>query len=412
MGNKKIYIFALAATGQGISGSDRIFIEFARHWSKDYPVEIFVWEEGYEMLKRQHLINSKFDPSTSLGTRIRNSKLKLRLSSMYPWKNFGFFVNYFARIMEGVKLGLSIKLENSPVTIVYSASDFWMDCLPTFILKIRYQKIKWVAGWYQTAPKPWMGFSEGVRNSRYRLSALIYWLSQLPIRPIISRLADNVLVNNEQEQRIFPKLDEKKRVIVVLGAVDLRQINIWKSQFEKLPKIYDAVFQGRFHPQKGVVELIDIWKLVIKKRGDAKLVIIGDGPLMENVKIKIQKSKLENNVILTGYLFDGEEKYKIFSQSKLVVHPAFYDSGGMAAAEAMVFGLPCVGFNLSSYKYYYPKGMVKVRTGDLDSFADKILELLSNEKLYKKISKEATELINYKWSWEYRSRQILKQMLE
>ncbi len=46
MDSKKIYIFALAAHGKGIAGSGRIFIEFARHWSADYPVEIFIWEEG------------------------------------------------------------------------------------------------------------------------------------------------------------------------------------------------------------------------------------------------------------------------------------------------------------------------------------------------------------------------------
>ena len=38
-----------------------------------------------------------------------------------------------------------------------------------------------------------------------------------------------------------------------------------------------------------------------------------------------------------------------FSFGKVVSHPAFYDSGGMASAEAMVFGLPCVGFKLKAF---------------------------------------------------------------
>ena len=43
---KQIRIFALAAYGKGLSGGDRIFIEFARRWSKNFPVEIYVWKEG------------------------------------------------------------------------------------------------------------------------------------------------------------------------------------------------------------------------------------------------------------------------------------------------------------------------------------------------------------------------------
>lgn len=180
----------------------------------------------------------------------------------------------------------------------------------------------------------------------------------------------------------------------------------------KFTKIYDAVFQGRFHPQKGVLELIDIWKKVVDRKPDAKLVMIGDGPLMKSVKLKVKSAKLENNIILKGYLFDGEDKYRIFSQSKIVVHPAFFDSGGMAAAEAMAFGLPCVGFNLESYKYYYPEGMEKVKVGDLAAFADKVMELLQNNNLYNRAAKQAQHLIGCNWSWDLRARQTLQALLE
>lgn len=390
MDYQKIYIFALAATGGGISGGDRIFIEFARRWSKTSYVTIFLWEEGAQMCKRAHL-----DPP-----------VKFIISKMEPWKNFGFFINYLARIIEGVRIGLTFKLENNSNTIVYSASDFWMDSLPAFILKMRFLKIKWTAAWYQTAPNPTKGFTEGKRDEKYYLSSLLYWLVQFPIRPVVGRWADLILINNESERQVFPKKDKEGRVMVVLGAVDLEGIKNWKVKLKKQAKVYDGVFQGRFHPQKGVLELIDIWKLVVDQVSDAKLVMIGDGPLMENVKIKIQKSKLENNVILTGYLFDGEEKYRIFSQSKLVVHPAFYDSGGMAAAEAMAFGLPAVGFALKSFKSYYPKGMIKVKIGDIKAFAKTIVELLKNVRMRTTLSRQALKMIEKGWSWDNRAKEV------
>jgi len=397
MAHQNIYIFSLGAHGKGISGSDRIFIEFARHWSKNFLVKIYLWEEGYQMCQRQQLVFSN---------------VKFIISKMNPWKKFGFFINYFARIIEGIKIGFSLKLENTQSTIIYSSSEFWMDSLPSFILKLRFPKIKWIAAWYQSAPNPFVGFSEGKRSSRYRLSALIYWLIQFPIKPIINNFANFVLVNNDNEKKKFSKLNKKSKVLVVLGAVDFEEIKKWKEKFKKEPKIYDAVFQGRFHPQKGVIELIDIWEKVVQRKNDAKLVMIGDGPLMSNIKLKVKSAKMANNIILKGYLFDGEEKYKIFSQSRVVVHPSFYDSGGMSALEAMAFGLPVVGFNLKSYKHYYSKGMIKVRIGDISAFATAILQLLSDKKLYKKIKNDAEKLVSKEFSWEYRSRQILARMLE
>src|SRR3989344_5920883 len=341
--SKLVLIIALAAYGKGISGGDRIFIEFARRWSKKFKILIFLWEEGYEMCKRQQL---------------DKSLVKFKISKLKKWSILGFVINYFVRIIEGIRLGLITKLtDNGTSTIVYSSSEFLMDVLPAFILKIRYPKLIWAASWYQTAPSPLVGFRIGNRKDKYRTSALIYWLSQRFTMPFIKLLSDFVLVNNDNEKNFFSKHNKKGKVIVVLGAVDTENISNWIEKNKKLPKTYDAVFQGRFHAQKGVVELISVWKKVIKYIPNAALAMIGDGPLMENVKQKIQELDLANNIKLFGYVFDGDKKYKIFSQSKIVVHPAFFDSGGMASAEAMAFGIPAVGFDLPAYESYYPRGM-------------------------------------------------------
>lgn len=385
------------AWGQGISGGDKISIEFSRRWAKLFPVTIYLWEEGYRMYQRQ---------------KLNDKKITYKIVNMSPWKYLGFFVNYVARILKGIFLALKINLNNEKNTIVYSATEFWMDSLPGFILKLRFPNIKWVATWFQTAPNPLKGFKEGKRALSYRFSALAYWLVQLPIKPLIKNYADFVLINNEDERKQFPKMSKEGKVIVVLGAVDTLLIKNFMKGFKKKNKIYDGVFQGRFHPQKGVVELIEIWKLVVNKKPDAKLAMIGDGPLMEQVRRRIKQLNLEKNISLFGYVFDGIKKYKIFSQSKVVLHPAFYDSGGMASAEAMAFGLPCVGFNLRSYDSYYPKGMIKVAVGDLKEFADKILQLLTSSKEYMQIAEDASVMINKNWSWEKRAGDTLNLMVK
>jgi glycosyltransferase involved in cell wall biosynthesis len=389
---KIIYIFALAAQGSGISGSDRIFIEFAKRWAKKSSVKIYVDSEGREMCKRQNL---------------QDRNIKYTIANI---PQLGFFLNYIQRIIAGIRLGLTLRLENSSNTIIYSASEFWMDSLPCFILKLRFSKVRWAASWYMTAPNPLVGFREGNRENKYRVSAFFYWLVQLPIKPIIARFADFVLINNEDERKQFPRHNRLGKAIVVIGAVNLTETEKYKKKFLKLPQVYDAVFQGRFHPQKGVVELIDIWKKVTVQKPNAKLVMIGDGPLMSEVKKKVKNLNLEKNIELLGYVFDGNKKYRTFAQSKVVVHPAFYDSGGMAAAEAMAFGLPCVGFNLLSYQSYYPYGMIKVKIGDLNAFAREILRLLNDKNVREKKGEEALEMIKKSWSWDVRAKEVLEKI--
>ena len=393
------HIFANAALGKGLSGSDRIFIEISKRLCKRLKVYIHVWEEGYQMCLSQGLNTS--------------DDIKFNVINVSFWCRFGFTVCYLARIILAVKEALFLKIPPEKQVVFYSASEFWMDSLPAFILKIRFPKSVWVAAWFQTAPNPLTGFTKGDRQTTYKLAAFYYWLMQFPMKPLIGKFADLVLVNNEGERAQFPKMNIENRVVVMLGAINFKEIENW-IHLHGLgkDKTYDAVFQGRFHPQKGVVELIEIWKLVVERLPQAKLAMIGDGPLMNDVRAKIESSSLSHNVKLFGYIFDGPEKYGIFASSKIVVHPAFYDSGGMAAAEAMAFGLPCVGFDLDSYKSYYPKGMVKVRIGDLKGFADKIVELIRNLEIRNQIGEEAQKMIKKNWSWEQRTNLLIVRIEE
>ncbi len=73
----------------------------------------------------------------------------------------------------------------------------------------------------------------------------------------------------------------------------------------------------------------------------------------------------------------------------------------------MAFGIPCIGFDLDSYKSYYPHGMLKVRVGGIEGFANMILELLNSDNRRNTLGKKAQKMIKENWSWDQRVNQLL-----
>ncbi len=171
----------------------------------------------------------------------------------------------------------------------------------------------------------------------------------------------------------------------MLGGVDL---SIPQSVPEPEKKTFDAVFISRLHPQKGPLELLDVWKLLVAKRPDARLAMIGSGPLDVQCKAKAEKLGIAKNVEFFGFR-DGVEKFQIIKSARVVVYPAVFEVGGMAPAEALCCGLPGVSFDLPPLRRYYPRGWLKAAPGDFPGLADCIYRSGHRSKLYAETSKEA-----------------------
>jgi len=382
--NCSIHIIANAAFGTGISGGDRIFIECARRWgATGFNVCIYSSEDGLEMCKRNKL-----------------SDVKYICWSASKFKKFGFFSSYSYRVFKGCKAALRLTF-NDKKNIVYSASDFWPDFLPALILKLRFRKrVKWVAGFYLLLPNPFRrdSFYSGSR----RLKAIMYFLSQKISYPIVLSHADMIFVTNDLDrQKFVNKRLSPESVVAVKGGIDTKT----PLKLPNYQKLFDAIFIGRLCLEKGVRELVDIWEKVCQEKPAAKLAVLGDGPLKDEVIEKINKKGLSHNIKLFGFI-DGIKKFEYIKQSKIVLHPSIIDSGGMAACEAMICGLPGVSFDIPALRSYYPKGMIKTPCYSLDKFANNILKLLNDSDFYKKVSNDAVHCA-MDWDWDKRCAELL-----
>ncbi|MDD3486869.1 MAG: glycosyltransferase family 4 protein [Candidatus Moranbacteria bacterium] len=396
---RKIIFIANNNIGHGLSGGDRIFIELGKDWQSKINITFVGSEEAIIISQSRGLRNIRF---------IEADQKKGYENIDSFWKSTK---HVFSRTQKGVRCLKNNPDELKSAEYVYSASDFWPDLWLAFWLKRKTPKTIWLAGFYLFAPSPFSQNSP-YKNSQ-RLKGFFYWLSQKPAYWIVKKYADFVFVTSEPDiQKFITRKRDKNKIIVVRGGVDISESEKYLQSGQIIPapgRKYDACFVGRFHPQKGVLELIDIWRRVVEKCKNAKLAMIGNGPLEQQIRDRIKKYDLENNIDLLGFC-DGEEKYEIFKNSKIILHPAVYDSGGMSAAEGMAWELPAVSFDLPALKSYYPKGMLKAECSNIGEFAKNILRLLNDSDLYEKTACEALNFIREEWDWQKRAEEIFDQV--
>lgn len=94
---------------------------------------------------------------------------------------------------------------------------------------------------------------------------------------------------------------------------------------------------GRFAELKNQSFLIDIF-YNIQREQRAKLVLIGDGPLKEQLQQKVKKLGIENEVIFTGLRDDVND---IINAMDVFVFPSLYEGLGIVLVEAQSNGLKC-----------------------------------------------------------------------
>ena len=96
---------------------------------------------------------------------------------------------------------------------------------------------------------------------------------------------------------------------------------------------------GRFSKEKNHSFLIDVFYEVHKKIANSILVLVGKGPLEDEIKKKISRLGLENYVVFLGYRHDVNNLYQAFD---VFIFPSKWEGLGFSLIEAQCSGLLCV----------------------------------------------------------------------
>ncbi len=229
--------------------------------------------------------------------------------------------------------------------------------------------------------------------------------------------SEKIIVNSkymkEEIKSIFNVTGDK--ISVISNGIELGKFDEIKfdSEFRNnyaAPNEKIVFFVGRLVSEKGVHVLLNAIPKIIRSYNDVKFVIAGKGPCLNSLIEQSRNLEIENRVYFTGFV--GEEVLlKLYKCSDIAVFPSTYEPFGIVALEGMVAGIPVVVSDiggLGEIVDHRVNGM-KFYSGNSNSLADCILELLCDKSLSKQISINALENVHRLYNWNRITEQILQE---
>ena len=250
---------------------------------------------------------------------------------------------------------------------------------------------------------PW---TEGYRS---KFGILMDFISKKTYIPILFNLTYKIVAITPWEIKFLLKYGTKKEKINVIpnGMSDVLYKKVKNNDFRKRIGISEkdklVLFFGRLNPTKGVDKLVKTAKEIIKERKNVYFVFRGPDEGMKNI---VEKASRENkNIILVKETRDKEEVVKTYQSADVYVMPSYREGLPLSIFEAFASGLPVVASPVNGipYEMKEPDNGFLVNYGDIKNLKKRILQILDDKKLAKKISKNnKIKSKNYNWDIIYR----------
>jgi len=136
-------------------------------------------------------------------------------------------------------------------------------------------------------------------------------------------------------------------------------------------------FFGRLIDQKGVAVLLQAWSAVSASHPQARLVIIGDGPLRAELEAQAARLHLTASVCFMGWV---EQASRYMPACDMITMPSLWEGFGLVALEAMSHRIPLVVSRASALPEIVLDGQtgLTVPPGDSQALAEALGSLLAD----------------------------------
>ncbi len=190
---------------------------------------------------------------------------------------------------------------------------------------------------------------------------------------------------------------KNERAVVNYNAAE--ETEVLPFDATKIP--HQIATTARLVAWKGIDGMIKALKIVREKFPDAKLVVAGDGPEIENLKKLKSELGLDDAVELLGKV-SRAETWQLRKRSELYVLNSTYEGLPHTVLTSFAAHIPTIATDIpgTNEALYHEKTGLLVKPNDPQGLAEAIERLFNDPQLAIKLADQGLVLLKEKFSWE------------
>ena len=343
----RIYFFANGIFADQISGGDIHFFHTAQAaMDAGYIVHFF----GGHALEKQLRVNLKGYELT-----LTDSSQAKPFNANSFLGQFRLLFDYFHRFLGTLRqMG---KIERTATA--YAVSDYWFDVWPVVLSRAKRKLMIW----HMAAPS----LGQIICRTRpdvdsTRIASLYYWLSQ-NLSILFFRFC--------RDKHMFIVHPDMRKWVRRIGyreeEISYISFGVDAARAARVPpqkKIYDAIWIGRVHRQKGIDDLLATLLHLSKTVKDFRAILIGN---LRELQPRIESLDLAKCVEFAGFVAE-DEKFRLFHASRVFLMTSRFEGSPRVVAESLVCNVPVVAYEVETYRAIFGDFMHYVPCFDVEAF--------------------------------------------
>lgn len=205
-----------------------------------------------------------------------------------------------------------------------------------------------------------------------------------------------------------------KKELAEIGVDENRISVIYNGSEAVEPVANDAVqapyflWLSRIHKYKGIWVALSAFEKFSVKHPEAKLVVVGDGPLMEKVRGWLSAHGLSGKVQLTGFV-PSREKRNLIAGSLALLQTSFKEGWGLTVMEAAQFEKMTIASDVPGLRDSVRDGETGIlfAAGDAGACASAMEKVYADESLRLRLGAAAKKYAQ-SFSWDDAAAQTLE----
>lgn len=236
---------------------------------------------------------------------------------------------------------------------------------------------------------------------------LLNWLLYYPIEKLLAKITDCLITINEEDFQLAKKRKFKAQEITHVHGVGVdteryHSVSSFNKSVLRSEKGYSdgdflMFYAAEFNKNKNQQLLLRSFSLIKNKIPTARLLLAGEGPLLEDCKTLATALGIRNKVDFLGFRKDIDVLLKM---SDLAVASSLREGLPVNIMEAMACGLPVIANDNRGHRELVTNNQNGwlIRKNDEKGFSEKIIKVAGNDEILKKFGVCSQKMIERTYS--------------